>query len=702
MTSSNEKENNKSYNEEESDNLSIKATWMYQSIPKKSKNSNSKNNNSFKILDSDNPRYKKNRTNEKMVIEDNEANISLNTSTKINKEKEDKNLDESKNINTTVFDDEISESNENEDNPYKPYFVINDFIQAQRPSLQEFICTICTGVFHKPVIDECGHIFCNDCIVKYRKTESIDCPLNKNKISSYLQFVKFIEDNIGRKELHCKNKKCIWIGKANTLEEHLKTTCNYQIIPCTCVDCSFKIYRKDLNTHLEKCDYKEISCKFCNCITKKNLLNDHLKECEKYPINCEKCDKLMIRKEMTSHLEKECPEVEVDCLYNKVGCLEKIMRKELQSHMSSKSDYHNSLFLDKMIDFDKNIEEKIEDCVDKCCKILIKKIFSNEKSLKSILNTDLMKKIIIESFDIDINTINQIKAISRKSNFNDIANKINDKQVNPIAINNNLNDLELRENKINSNTQNEMLNRKRDDSTTDLINSIKNRIRIGDSENNQNTNKERDNIVFLNSRLAYKSIPNNNTAISTQTKRIDPDLLNIEIDRRVSGPNISILSKLSARCYKETLHENFIFLNLNVATHRIKKWRVKIIKLVKWMAVGISDKSISVRNNFNFNVFDIQNPSKYLNGCFVIAQDGLIVNSNYLPENNIRVREASFNQGSVIEMTFDIIKETLEFHYLQTNYKITLHNITVEPQSVLLPIVVVKSAGDEIEFEPDF
>ncbi|XP_053214798.1 RING finger protein 151-like [Panonychus citri] len=46
---------------------------------------------------------------------------------------------------------------------------------------EEFVCAICFGVFNNPVADDCGHIYCAECLFDWFKVKDT-CPISCSKI----------------------------------------------------------------------------------------------------------------------------------------------------------------------------------------------------------------------------------------------------------------------------------------------------------------------------------------------------------------------------------------------------------------------------------------------------------------------------------------------------------------------------------------
>lgn len=90
---------------------------------------------------------------------------------------------------------------------------------------QEFICSICMGVFEDPVETKCLHTFCLDCITKWLATNST-CPLDMMPISRCqdLKPLALISQNqLGLLQIHCDFEElgCDQIVKLSNLPDHV-------------------------------------------------------------------------------------------------------------------------------------------------------------------------------------------------------------------------------------------------------------------------------------------------------------------------------------------------------------------------------------------------------------------------------------------------------------------------------------------------
>jgi len=96
---------------------------------------------------------------------------------------------------------------------------------------QEFICSICMGVFEDPVQTECLHTFCHDCITKWLSNNST-CPLDMLPITSFtdLKPLPLISQNqLGLLRIHCDFEElgCNQTIKLANLPDH-RSTCTYR------------------------------------------------------------------------------------------------------------------------------------------------------------------------------------------------------------------------------------------------------------------------------------------------------------------------------------------------------------------------------------------------------------------------------------------------------------------------------------------
>lgn len=107
--------------------------------------------------------------------------------------------------------------------------VEDETIKIDRQFLDEkkisphLFCPICKKVFNNPVLIECGHTFCLECIKKHFKS-SLKCPLKKCDYKQP-QTKKFSRDLtaynlVMELEVSCSNEGCPWTGHLSDLTSH--------------------------------------------------------------------------------------------------------------------------------------------------------------------------------------------------------------------------------------------------------------------------------------------------------------------------------------------------------------------------------------------------------------------------------------------------------------------------------------------------
>ena len=172
------------------------------------------------------------------------------------------------------------------------------------------------------------------------------------------------------------------MGELGALKTHLESDsgCGYILVECpnkcnswpskskhfnfsipTAVLTTMK--RKDLEIHVTKgCYLRPYQCEFCGlrdtykAITGQGLYpvdalicnpySGHQAECPEAPLTCPNmCGAGKIkRKDMEGH-RSQCPQETVDCPFAEAGCMKKLKRFELDTHLASKLQEHVSLMM---------------------------------------------------------------------------------------------------------------------------------------------------------------------------------------------------------------------------------------------------------------------------------------------------------------------------------------------------------------------
>lgn len=184
---------------------------------------------------------------------------------------------------------------------------VEHFCFKDRSAINDFTCICCLGVFFKPMIDPCGHTYCQPCILLLAKSGDINCPCSRKIFKAdQLKANLSLEKMLGVFELKCVHYDagCKWSGLYKDFEHHLYSDCINKLFNCPNAGCSAgNMDRQDFQEHAYKCDY--------------------------FVSTCEHCQKLIARKDAKEHKDYSCQEIIVPCKF----CKKKMARKLQQKHM---------------------------------------------------------------------------------------------------------------------------------------------------------------------------------------------------------------------------------------------------------------------------------------------------------------------------------------------------------------------------------
>ena len=226
--------------------------------------------------------------------------------------------------------------------------------------LEKFTCNICIKVLKDPHLTGCcGQHFCESCLnywfTKHGKESCPHCRAEAGK-----KFQHFLNKKLKREfdslRIHCTNKEegCRWIGEVGSLKDHLESAigCGYAEVKCP-NRCRRKMKRKNLANHLEnKCSLRPYQCKYCGFRdTYENITGlysgkteYHYKQCPEFLLECpNQCGVKDIKRKNMSHHCTKCPKEPVRCPFEEAGCKEKLVRCELEQHMSATQQQHRQI-----------------------------------------------------------------------------------------------------------------------------------------------------------------------------------------------------------------------------------------------------------------------------------------------------------------------------------------------------------------------
>lgn len=213
-----------------------------------------------------------------------------------------------------------------------------DFVEPP-PRLIQSECSICLLVLREPhLISCCGHNFCRPCIETVIKNKK-PCPLCQQCVFTTLHN-KGLERSLKELVVTCEEVLlgCNWRGELGKMDAHLKEACPYVELRCRYVDCDTVAKRQDMPLHETACKFRPYGCEHCASYasTFDDVVNVHWSVCPKYPVPCpNKCDRPIERQLLQHHVDGECPLTSVICEFSYAGCQAKVLRKDVQSHLST-------------------------------------------------------------------------------------------------------------------------------------------------------------------------------------------------------------------------------------------------------------------------------------------------------------------------------------------------------------------------------
>ena len=530
--------------------------------------------------------------------------------------------------------------------PIKNIFLPELFLEQEY--LEKFICGICENVCDDPVVQCCGceQLFCRKCLLFYYDNNNRECPECKQITKEPIK-VPAADITIKLKKMKCinYNVNCTWQGKCKEYKEHIEKKCPKEIINCPYKGCIIKLKREEMDKHMLNCDYVEINCEKCKLKISKNERDTHKEVCLKEKIKCPQgCEEIIERGDFNLH-KQNCIYSIISCPFNFLGCPDKFQRKENNFRLSKDLEKHLDLINEKISNFEETIKELKEE--NQKLKDEIKEL-KEEKSIENNGNKGKEKNNmnIIENFQIENNiqfnnilppTKNIISLLENES-FKISKDKENDKDKD-----NEIKNKLKNEKKSITNTPKNYLSNKRKPSHNDE--SINNEI------DNLNLIKKKYNVMeqVLNSKDT-KDIINQQNDIY--------ELLDDIKDLFIINQNIIEAKNLNGK------KQYYIFFNkkYNIPKTSQNKFiiKFKILKNSPWLGIGICDRKIVARNNYNFTPPKRSDGKTSNIGTYVISTNKMAWNCNNISQCKKFVYNI-FKQDIIIECILSPLECEIEF-----------------------------------------
>ena len=276
---------------------------------------------------------------------------------------------------------------------------------------KEFICPVCQDAVYDAVETKCcGHHLCKLCSEKI-EAFTMACPLCKSPHLA-TQDSAFMRRQLSLVHVYCTNKECCskiynheypispdnrsrlppffigsnlckWQGKIKDLQSHLDDHCPHTTVICR-YNCGVKITRCQKQEHEDRvCRKRPFSCWFCDMKATAEEIDGHAAKCDKRTIECpNKCPATLLQGEVLFHLE-QCPLQEILCEFAHVGCKERVIRKDYDSHITNALGMlHHFKLLSKTIATQKKEKKEQEarfEAVTQQVQILTEKLLIKQK-----------------------------------------------------------------------------------------------------------------------------------------------------------------------------------------------------------------------------------------------------------------------------------------------------------------------------------
>ena len=506
-------------------------------------------------------------------------------------------------------------------------------------SIKDYICSLCNGIIKQPRQDCCGHIFCKSCIILYVSNFKNTCPVTKEKLvrEDFIE-IKFVENILNKIQTNCKHEGCIWTGLFQDLDNHLEKDCVERSFVCPNQGCKYEGKKIFIKCHLDFCLYREVLCDFCKEYYRFNF--NHLIVCKNSVIDCKQNCGIQFKKNDEEDHLSTCVMTEVDCPFNKYGCEERVLKRDLKNHLKDTSENHLILVLEfsnKNIELLNNRIRALEE-FDNEQKSKIKELEQNYKKQK----LDSMKNIYIS-----IEKANQ----------------------NPNLLARKQNRLEDKEKVI-----------------KEIKNSKKEEEKKNDNEKKMDDEKKIDDEQIIK-RDKNKNQPSLSPANPQEIKnyKFFFDLNTLHEDLKIDNNKIIALNNSKKNGHR------FVFADINVSSVEFS-WKIIIKKVSKWLGFGLCQKEKVIRNNYLF-----YNGNEFDHGLFCYSSNGYSWNSNIFEEDNYTLKDfKTLKSNDIIFLNFKPKQNLLFFKINEFSGK--LRNVKSDGYS-LVPCFIFLNGEDEVLVE---
>jgi hypothetical protein len=560
---------------------------------------------------------------------------------------------------------------------FRKSLTLSDFVEEAHALIADYKCPLCGGIYLNPVVDTCGHIFCNECLIQYLQTSDKCCVSGLPCALQNVNKIELIASILDRQFVFCKNRHfhCEWSGRLMELEPHLNQDCRRQILPCPHMGCINSVFREDLSVHTSSCDWRIVACPSCEVLIACIEIPEHQKTCPRYKVKChQNCEMYIERQYVESHVTDHCENTIVDCPFKIIGCLTKISRGQLENYLTLHTNRHNLQVLRHLTNIAQDVQAKVNSRPD-----YSNSLASMEERLKKV---ELFMGMQVQLLKEREPKENLNPNIQNNEVFSQKTNLICQISPNKDSLANNSKSSGF----IQLDSPGKLMNRKRQ--------------RTEDEENPININKPEKIIL---SDLEEKDGKSDEISPSMQCDPQSP-LFSISQEIKVKenifdSTNISrglVVCGTKVSCPAPTKMEHkYVFANIVLSTEKETEWRVIMNVKSNWAAIGLCTKDTVISNKYRFIT---SNPS-FFNGTFAVSTNGYSWNCQNMAENNFNLPNfPTISPGDKIDFKYSPDLKELSFK-ISNKLSGKLTNVTAHKSGSLVPCFIFLHSGDEIILE---
>ncbi|XP_061077161.1 TNF receptor-associated factor 6 [Conger conger] len=212
-------------------------------------------------------------------------------------------------------------------------------VEFDPPLESKYECPICLMALRAAVQTPCGHRFCRGCIEKSIRDAGQKCPVDNEVLTEDQLF----PDNFAKREIlsltvRCPNAGCGHKMELRNLEAHVEQ-CQFATLPCPM--CQVSVWKNMLEEHqARECQRRTVSCPDCILTFLFEESEHHKQMCPLANVVCEYCSMELIRDQLASHCDTDCVKAPVACTFSFFGCQERMQRNDLAAHMQEFTQMH--------------------------------------------------------------------------------------------------------------------------------------------------------------------------------------------------------------------------------------------------------------------------------------------------------------------------------------------------------------------------